>query len=186
MKKIAFQGEPGAYSHLACHEYFPDMEALPCASFADAIGAVVSGDAFYAMIPVDNSVAGRVADVHHLLPESGLHIVAEKFLRVQHQLLGVPGAKLENIKRVHSHIHALGQCRQIIRQLGIKAVVGTDTAGSARLLSENPSIEDAAIASTLAEEIYGLDILKSDVEDEGHNTTRFFVMSKERDDESID
>ncbi len=125
---IAFQGLPGAYSHLACRNAFPAMQPLPCATFEDAFAAVREGRARYAMIPIDNSVAGRVADVHHLLPYSGLHIISEHFERINHHLLAVPGATLETITQVESHVHALGQCRNLIRQLGLKVIVGADTA----------------------------------------------------------
>jgi prephenate dehydratase len=131
------------------------------------------------MIPIENSVAGRVADIHHLMPESGLHIVAEHFMPVRHQLLAPKGATLKDIKTVESHVHALGQCRKIIRKLGIQPIVAADTAGSAREVAEIGDKTRAAIASRLAAEIYGLDILAEDVEDEDHNTTRFIVLSRE-------
>ena len=178
-QKILFQGEPGANSHLAIHEAYPDAEAVPCATFEDAFTAVTSGAAELAMIPVENSVAGRVADIHHLMPNSRLHIVAEHFMPVRHQLLGVKGSTIRDIKTVESHVHALGQCRKIIRQLGIKAVVAADTAGSAREVAETGDKTRASIASRLAAEIYGLDILEEDIEDEAHNTTRFIVLSRE-------
>jgi len=178
-KRIAFQGEPGANSHLAISEVYPDCEALPCATFEDAFTAIASGEADLGMIPIENSVAGRVADIHHLMPDSGLHIVAEHFMPVRHQLLGVKGARLADIKTVESHVHALGQCRKIIRKLGIKPVVAADTAGSAREIAEARDKSRAAIASRLAAEIYALDTLAADVEDEAHNTTRFIVLSRE-------
>ncbi len=178
-KKIVFQGEPGANSHLAIHEAYPEAEAVPCATFEDAFAAVTSGDTELAMIPVENSVAGRVADIHHLMPNSKLHIVAEHFMPVRHQLLGVKGATIKDIKTVESHVHALGQCRKVIRQLGIKAVVAADTAGSAREVAETGDKSRGSIASRLAAEIYGLDILQEDIEDEAHNTTRFIVLSRE-------
>src|SRR5215470_6426515 len=131
-KKVVFQGEPGANSHLAVREVYPDSEAVPCPTFEDAFAAIALGDADLGMIPIENSVAGRVADIHHLMPESGLHIIAEHFMPVRHQLLGVKGATRADIKTVESHVHALGQCRKVIRQLGIKPVVAADTAGSAR------------------------------------------------------
>src|SRR5881398_2928377 len=171
--KIAFQGEPGANSHLAIREAYPDAEPLPCPTFEDALGAISSGEAALGMIPIENSVAGRVADIHHLLPTSGLHIVAEWFLPIRHQLMAVKGVKLADIKTVESHVHALGQCRRIIRELGIKPIVAADTAGSARDVSERKDRSVAAIASRLAAQIYDLDILAEDVEDEAHNTTRF-------------
>ena len=134
--KIAFQGEPGANSHIAIVEAYPDAEPLPCATFEDALAAISSGEADLGMIPIENSVAGRVADIHHLLPASGLFIVGEWFLPIRHQLMAVRGAKLTDIKTVESHVHALGQCRRIIRKLGIKPIVAADTAGSAREVSE--------------------------------------------------
>jgi len=178
-KKIVFQGEPGANSHLACHEAFPDCEAVPCPTFEDAFAAISAGDAGLGMIPIENSVAGRVADIHHLMPDSGLHIIAEHFMPVRHQLLGVKGARLEEIETVESHVHALGQCRKVIRKLGLKTVVAADTAGSAREVAQAGDTRRAAIASRLAAEIYGLDVLAEDIEDEDHNTTRFIVLSRE-------
>jgi prephenate dehydratase len=177
-KKIAFQGEPGANSDLACRKAYPDCEPLPCPTFEDVFAVLRSGKADLAMIPIDNSVAGRVADIHHLMPESGLHIVAEYFLPVQHQLMALKGASLKTIKTVESHVHALGQCRKIIRKLGVKAVVAADTAGSARHISESGDITRAALAPTLAAKIYGLKILQKDVADAAHNTTRFVVLSR--------
>jgi prephenate dehydratase len=177
--KIAFQGEPGANSHIAIVEAYPEAEPIPCATFEDALAAISSGDADLGMIPIENSVAGRVADIHHLLPASGLHIVGEWFLPVRHQLMAVKGTKLADIKTVESHVHALGQCRRIIRKLGLKPIVAADTAGSARDISERGDKSVAAIASRLAAKIYGLDILAEDVEDESHNTTRFVVLARE-------
>jgi prephenate dehydratase len=177
-KKISFQGEPGANSHIACEEAFPNHEPLPCPTFEDAFAAVRTGRADLAMIPIDNSVAGRVADIHHLMPQSGLHIVAEWFLPVQHQLMAPKGATLKSIRTVESHVHALGQCRNIIRKLGIKAVVAADTAGAAREVSEAGDLTRAALATTLAAKIYGLKILKRNVADAKHNTTRFVVLSR--------
>jgi prephenate dehydratase len=178
-KRIVFQGEPGANSHLAIHEAYPDCEAVPCPTFEDAFTAIAAGEAELGMIPVENSVAGRVADIHHLMPESGLHIVAEHFMPVRHQLLAVKGATLGDIKTVESHVHALGQCRKVIRKLRIKPVVAADTAGSAREVAQARDKTRAAIATRLAAEIYGLDILAADIEDETHNTTRFIVLSRE-------
>jgi prephenate dehydratase len=177
--KIAFQGEPGANSHIAITEAYPDAEALPCPTFEDALAAIASGEADLGMIPIENSVAGRVADIHHLLPASGLFIIGEWFLPVRHQLMAPKGSKLAEIKTVESHVHALGQCRRIIRQLGIKPIVAADTAGSARIIAERGDTSTAAIASRLAAQIYGLDILAEDVEDEAHNTTRFVVLARE-------
>lgn len=177
--KIAFQGEPGANSHIAITEAYPDAEALPCATFEDALTAISSGEADLGMIPIENSLAGRVADIHYLLPRSNLFIVGEWFLPIRHQLVAPRGATLDGITSVESHVHALGQCRRIIRQLGIKAIVAADTAGSARAVAERGDVHCAALASRLAAEIYGLDILAEDVEDEAHNTTRFVVLARE-------
>jgi prephenate dehydratase len=181
-KRIAYQGEPGANSHLAARECHPDYDAIAYPTFEDALQAVKSGDAVYAMIPIENSVAGRVADIHHLLPDAGLYIVGEHFLRVRHQLLGVKGAPLSGVKRVMSHTQALGQCRNTLRQLGLKPVPEADTAGAARMVAELADQATGAIASRLAAEIYGLDILKTEMEDEVHNTTRFVVLAQEPDD----
>ncbi len=178
-RSIAFQGEPGANSHIACNEAYPGYEPLPCPTFEDALAAVRSGRAALGMIPIDNSLAGRVADIHHLMPQSGLHIVAEWFLPVQHQLMAPAGASLKTIRTVESHVHALGQCRNIIRKLGVKAVVAADTAGAAREVAEAGDLTRAALATTLAAEIYGLKILKRNVADARHNTTRFIVLAKQ-------
>ncbi len=177
--KIAFQGEPGANSHIAIADAYPNAEPLPCATFEDALAAIASGDADLGMIPIENSVAGRVADIHHLLPQSGLFIVGEYFLPIRHQLMAPRGATLDDIKTVESHVHALGQCRRIIRKLGIRPIVSGDTAGSARIVSERGDKSCASIASRLAAQIYNLDILAEDVEDEAHNTTRFVVLARE-------
>ena len=179
---IAFQGEPGANSHIAAQEACPDMVSLPCDTFEDVFAAVNEGRARLGMIAVENSLAGRVADVHHLIPGAGLYIVGEHFLRVHHQLLGLKGAKLEGLKTVHSHIHALGQCRRVIRELGLKAVVAADTAGAARQIAESGDPARAALASSLAAEIYSLDVLRANVEDAEHNTTRFLIMAKDPND----
>jgi prephenate dehydratase len=178
-RKIAFQGEPGANSHIACKQAYPDYEPLPCATFEDAFAAVRSHRAALAMIPIDNSSAGRVADIHHLMPASRLHIVAEWFLPVQHQLVAPKGATLRTIKTVESHIHALGQCRNVIRKLGVKPVVAADTAGAAREVAEAGDVTRAALATKLAAKIYRLRILKKDVADARHNTTRFIVLARE-------
>src|SRR5919197_394860 len=178
-KKIVFQGEPGANSHLASRDAYPDHEPVPCATFEDAFAAISTGEAALGMIPIENSIAGRVADIHHLLPDSGLHIVAEHFMPVRHQLLAPKGATLADMKTVETHVHALGQCRKMIRKLGVKPVVAADTAGSAREIAELGDKSRAAIASRLAAEIYGLDILAEDIEDESHNTTRFIVLARE-------
>jgi prephenate dehydratase len=180
--RVSFQGEPGANSHIAASEMFPDLEPLACPTFEDALGRVKAGDAKLAMIPIENSVAGRVADIHHLLPEAGLYIVGEHFLRVRHQLMALPGTPIGAIKRAMSHTQALGQCRNTLRKLGIEPVPAADTAGSARIVSELRDASVAAIASELAASIYGLEIVKRDIEDEDHNTTRFVVLSSEPDD----
>ena len=177
-KTISFQGEPGANSHIAAQEAYPDWDVLPCPTFEDAFAAVAEGGAALAMIPIENSIAGRVADIHHLLPTSGLHIIGEHFLPIHFQLMGVPDANLSTIRAVHSHVHALGQCRKIIRKLGLKAVVAGDTAGSAREVAEAGDPTRASLAPRLAAGVYGLKILAEDVEDEAHNTTRFIILSK--------
>jgi prephenate dehydratase len=178
-KKIVFQGEPGANSHLACSEAYPDYDPLPAHTFEDAFAALTSGEAELGMIPLENSLAGRVADIHHLMPTAGLHIMAEWFLPIRNQLMAPKGATLADIKSVESHVMALGQCRNFIRKLGVKAIVAADTAGSAREVAERGDKTRAAIASRLAAQIYGLDILAEDVEDEAHSTTRFVVLSCE-------
>lgn len=181
-QRISFQGELGANSHIACLEAFPDMEPLPCASFEDAFAAVSEGQAALAMIPIENSVAGRVADVHHLLPEGELYIIGERFIPIRHQLMAPKGATLAGLKRVHSHPQALGQCRKSLRDMGLTPVKSADTAGAAREIAELNNLEDGALASTLAAQVYGLDILKPDVADAQHNTTRFIVLAPEPDD----
>jgi prephenate dehydratase len=177
--RVVFQGEPGANSHLAIREVFPGAEAVPCPTFEDCFAAVTAGDADLGMIPIENSLAGRVADIHHLMPEAGLHIVGEHFMPVRHQLLAAKGATVKDIKTVESHVHALGQCRKIIRELGIKPVVAADTAGSAREVAESGDKTRAAIATRLAAEIYGLSIVAEDIEDESHNTTRFVILARQ-------
>jgi len=174
---IAFQGSPGAYSDLACRQAYPDRATLPCRSFEDTFDAVASGKAALAMIPIENTVAGRVADIHHLLPDSDLFIVAEHFQRVNHHLLGVPGAEISDLTHAHSHIHALNQCRRMIRELGLDAVEHVDTAGAAADIAKAGDKTQAAIASELAAEIDGLVSLKANIEDADHNTTRFVVMA---------
>ena len=176
---IAFQGVPGAYSNLACKGAFPQMETLPCASFEDMFLAVREGQARLAMVPIENSLAGRVADIHHLMPESGLHIIGEHFQRVNHNLLATKGTKLSDLTSVASHIQALSQCRTTLRSLGLTPVVRADTAGAAAEIAEKGDRTMGAIASSLAAEIYGLDVLKTDVEDAEHNTTRFIVMARD-------
>ncbi|MCX7645369.1 MAG: prephenate dehydratase [Rhodobacteraceae bacterium] len=179
--RIAFQGEPGAYSHQACREARPRMEPVPCATFEDAIETVRRGEADLAMLPVENSTYGRVADIHHLLPESGLHIVDEAFVRVHINLLGVPGAVIGEIERAMSHTVLLGQCRDFLRRHGIRGVVGADTAGSARRVAELGDRTLGALASELAAEIYGLTVLARHIEDQQNNTTRFLIMAREPD-----
>ncbi len=181
MPKIAFQGEPGAYSHQACHEARPDHEALPCRTFEDVIAAVHDGEAEFAMLPVENTTFGRVPDNHNLLPNSGLHIVNEAFVRVHINLLGVPGTTLDQVHSAMSHPVLLGQCRGFLQQHGIHRVVGADTAGSARHVAELGDPTLGALAGDLAGEIYGLDVLARHIEDQGNNTTRFLVMARKPD-----
>ena len=176
---IAFQGAPGAYSDLACRGVFPDMKTLPCSVFEDAFDAVRTGSADLAMIPIENSVAGRVADIHHLLPESKLHIIGEHFKRIDHHLLGLKGSGLGDLTHVHSHVHALDQCRNMIRDLGLTPVKHADTAGAAADVAARGDKSQGAIASELAADIYGLASLKANIEDADHNTTRFMVMARE-------
>jgi prephenate dehydratase len=174
---IAFQGQPGAYSDLACRTAFPGRTTLPCETFEHAIDSVHAGAAELAMLPCENSLAGRVPDIHALLPESGLCIVGEHFQRVEHCLLGVPGATIAGLRRVHSHAVALGQVRRIVRELAVQPIIEADTAGAAQLVAEWGRPQDAAIASALAAEIYGLHVLRANVEDEPHNTTRFYIAA---------
>ena len=175
---IAYQGEPGANSHIACANAYPGWTPLACATFEDALGAVSDGTAALGMIPIENSIAGRVADIHHLMPQSGLQIVGEYFLPIHFHLLAIPGARIEGLKTVHSHVHALGQCRKIIRRLGLMPHVAGDTAGSAREVAEWNDPAKASLATSLAADIYGLEVLEAHVEDEASNTTRFVVLSK--------
>jgi len=174
---ISFQGVPGAYSDLACRVAYPDMTTLPCESFETVLDAVRDGRADLAMLPCENSLAGRVSDAHYLLPGSGLFVIGEVFHRVEHCLLGVRGAAISDVKRAHSHVVALGQVRHSLRRLGLKPVVAADTAGAAQLVAEWGRKDEAAVASALAAEIYGLDILAANIEDAAHNTTRFYVMA---------
>jgi prephenate dehydratase len=178
-RRIAYQGEPGANSDQVCREHYPELEAVPCASFEDVFAAVEGGEADLAMIPIDNSIAGRVADIHHFLPDSGLHIVAEHFLRIRFNLMAIPGTRLDQVRTVHSHVHALGQCRKLIRSYSLTPVISGDTAGAAREVREAGDPTMAAISPPLAAEIYGLEVLLEDVEDEDHNTTRFVVLSRD-------
>jgi len=175
---IAFQGVPGAYSDLACRDAYPGMATLPCPSFEAAIDAVREGRAELAMLPCENSLAGRVPDIHRLLPDSTLSVVGEHFQRVEHCLLAPKGATLTTIRRAHSHPVALGQVRRILRELNLTPVIEADTAGSAEIIAQRGGTEDAAIASSLAAEIYGLEVLRANVEDAAHNTTRFYVTAK--------
>jgi prephenate dehydratase len=178
-QKISFQGAHGAYSDLACREAFANLETHPCNTFEEAFAAVRNGVCDLAMIPIDNTLAGRVADVHHLLAGGDLHIIGEHFLKIDHALLGVPGATIEGLKHVHSHLHALPQCRKVIKELGLKPHVHADTAGAAQEVAQKADKEHAAIASRLAAQIYGLSILRPDVQDADHNTTRFVILSRD-------
>ncbi|MCY4395650.1 MAG: prephenate dehydratase [Rhodospirillaceae bacterium] len=177
--RIAFQGALGANSHIACRQVYPDMQPLPRATFEDSFAAVRGGEARLAMIPIDNSVAGRVADIHHLLPHSGLYIIGEHFQRVEHCLLGTPDADVGDLREIHSHIHALDQCRKLIAELAVEPAVHFDTAGAARDVAQWADKSKAAIASSLAAETYGLKILRDQIEDADHNTTRFIIMGPE-------
>ncbi len=177
-QKISFQGEPGANSHSACLEVFPDWEAVPCPTFEDAFAALAENDVQLAMIPIENSLAGRVADIHNLLPTSGFHIIGEHFLPIHFQLMALPDADLSTIKTVHSHIHALGQCRKIIRKLGFKPVIAGDTAGAAREIRDAGDLTRASLSPRMAADLYGLKILAENVEDEAYNMTRFVILSK--------
>jgi prephenate dehydratase len=176
---ITFQGASGAYSDLACRQVHPSMTTLPMPSFEETFGAVSDGRAALAMSPIENSVAGRVADIHQLMPATALHIVAEHFQRVNHHLLAPKGATIEGLKTVRSHVHALSQCREMIAALGLDPVVHADTAGAAADVAEHNDPTSAAIASALAAEIYRLDSLKANIEDAEHNTTRFIILAKE-------
>ncbi|MDB5439847.1 MAG: pheA [Caulobacteraceae bacterium] len=177
MSRIAFQGELGANGHEACLSHFPDYEPVPCATFEDAFEAVKRGDCQLGMIPVENSSAGRVADVHHLLPKSGLKIIGERFKPIRFQLMANPGVTLDQVRFAVSMPIALAQCRESLRRLGLKRISAGDTAGAAKALAEHPDPSRAAVSPRLAAEIYGLDILVEDIEDEHNNTTRFLVMS---------
>ncbi len=177
--KIAYQGEPGANSHIACNQAFPALEPLPCRTFEDCFAAVEKGEADLAMIPVENTIAGRVSDIHSLLPGTNLQIVAEHYLPIRFQLMALPGVKLEEVKTARSHIMGLGQCRKFLRAHEIDSVTASDTAGAAREVAESGDRTVAAIAPRLAAEVYGLEILAEDIEDAEHNTTRFVIMSRE-------
>ncbi|NIZ14154.1 prephenate dehydratase [Phaeobacter sp. HF9A] len=180
-QKIAIQGELGSYSHEACRDKRPDMEVLPCRGFEDAIQAVLDGEAELAMLPVENTTYGRVADIHRLLPHSGLKIIDEAFVRVHINLLGVPGAKLDDIREAHSHLVLLPQCATFLKNNNIRGRVSPDNARAAREVAERGDPTHAALASELAGEIYGLDVLARHIEDQSNNTTRFLIMSREAD-----
>lgn len=177
--RIAYQGEPGAFSEEACVRYAPDLQPLACETFERAFDAVTSGRAARAMLPIENSLAGRVADIHHLLPEAGLYIIAEHFLPIEHHLMARPGTALSDVTLARSHAMALGQCRGFIEKHRLKPEVAGDTAGAARRLAEFGQAGEAVIASARAAEIYGLEILAANIEDAGHNTTRFLEMAPE-------
>ena len=179
---IAFQGEPGAYSHLACRDFRPDMTPLPCGTFEDVFQALDENRVSLAMIPIENSIAGRVADIHHILPHAKVYIVGEHFLRIRHQLLAPTGATMATLRDVFSHTHALGQCRSFLHHHGLRPQTVADTAGAARMVAAEGALDRAAIASELAAEIHQLTIVQADIEDAGHNTTRFVVLSNEPDD----
>jgi len=185
-RRIAYQGEPGAFSELACRRYAPDFEPLPCGAFDEAVEAVTEGRAERAMLPVENSLAGRVGDIHHLLPRAGLHIIAEHFLPVEHHLMAKPGVKFEDIKIARSHPVALSQVREYLHAHKIRPETAGDTAGAARRLAESSHMDEAVVASELAAELYGLNILQRNIEDASHNTTRFLEMASEPMDASPD
>tara|TARA_Y100000590_G_scaffold50522_1_gene53259 strand:+ start:4942 stop:5790 length:849 start_codon:yes stop_codon:yes gene_type:complete len=177
--KVAFQGEKGAYSHLASLEVFPNVEARACATFEEAFQLAKDDLSYRILIPIENSLAGRVADIHYLIPKYKLQIHAEHFQKVNHNLLGIKGSKIEDIKTVRSHAQAIGQCRKIISEYNLKTIIAADTAGSAKFISEKKDKSESAIASKLAAKIYNLEILKSKIEDESGNVTRFLIMGKE-------
>lgn len=179
--RIAFQGEPGAYSHQACREYNSALEAVPCATFEDVIETVRRGDADLAMLPVENTTYGRVADIHRLMPESGLHIVDEAFVRVHISLMAKQGATLADIKLVRAHLVLLPQCRDFLKENGMTGEAATDSAGAAADIAQQNDMSIAALASDLAADIYGLNILARHIEDHSHNTTRFLLMSRQLD-----
>jgi prephenate dehydratase len=177
--KVAFQGEKGAYSHLACLEIFPQVEAVPCSTFEEAFQLAKDESDYKIVIPIENSLAGRVADIHYLIPKYNLQIHSEHFQKVTHNLLGIKGSTVKDIKTVRSHSQAIGQCSNIILKNKLKPIVSADTAGSAKFVAENNNKSDSAIASDLAAKIYDLEILKSKIEDEAGNVTRFFIMGNE-------
>ena len=177
--KIAYQGERGANSHIACKDVYPDLEPFACRTFEDVIAAVETGEAELAMIPVENTIAGRVGDIHHLLPATSLHMIGEHLMRIRFQLMALPGTEIDEIERAYSHVMALGQCRNFLRKHNIQARTAADTAGAARQVAERADRAAAAIAPGLAAEEYGLEILAQDIEDAAHNTTRFVIMAPE-------
>lgn len=177
--RIAYQGEAGSNSHIACLKFFPDYQPEPCKTFEEALGSVENGSNDLAMIPIDNSIAGRVGDIHHLLPKMKLHIIGERFLRIRFQLMGIQNAELEDIHRAYSHIMALEQCRSFLSLHSIQGLTAADTAGAARYVSERSDRTIAAIAPQLASEVYNLKVLANDIEDAEHNTTRFLIMSRD-------
>ena len=177
--KVAFQGEKGAYSHLASLEFFPNADVVACPTFEEVFQLASMHNDYKIVIPIENSLAGRVADIHYLIPKYKLQIHAEHFQNVTHNLLGIKGSKLQNIKTVRSHIHAIGQCKKIIFDNKLKVIISADTAGSAKFISQVKKKSESAIASKLAAKIYNLEILKSNIEDEGGNVTRFFIMGKD-------
>ena len=177
--KVAFQGEEGAYSHLACLEVFPDAETIACSTFEEAFQLAKDNSEYKIVIPIENSLAGRVADIHYLIPKYKLQIHSEHFQKVTHNLLGIQGSRIEDIKTVRSHSQAIGQCSKMISENKLKPIISADTAGSAKFISEKKDKTDSAIASELAAKIYGLEIIKSKVEDESGNVTRFFIMGKD-------
>jgi len=181
-KRIAYQGEPGANSHIACKDAYPDYEPVGLPTFEDAFAAVSEGNAQLAMIPIENSVAGRVADVHHLVPEAGLYVIGERYMRIRYDLVAPKGATLATLKRVRSHIQTIGQCRNTLRAMGYKAMTTGDNAGAAREVAELNDPAEGALAPPLAAQLYGLDVLKSDIADAAHNTTRFLIFAPEPDD----
>ena len=177
--KVAFQGEKGAYSHLACLEVFPNTEAVACSTFEEAFQLAKDNPEYKIVIPIENSLAGRVADIHYLIPKYKLQIHAEHFQKVTHNLLGIKGSRIKDIKTVRSHSQAIGQCSKIISENKLQPIISADTAGSAKFISKKKDKTDSAIASELAAKIYGLEIIKSKVEDESGNVTRFFIMGKD-------
>jgi prephenate dehydratase len=178
--RVAFQGEPGAFSHAAAHALFPAGEPVPCLNFEATIAAVQSGEAEYGVVPVENSIYGRITDIHHLLPDSGLYILGEHFLRIEMNLLGIKGTRLDEIKAVQSLSVALGQCRKFIQQHHFRTINAVDTAGSAKEVAAKGDKSVGAIASRFAGQLYGLDVIAENIEDASHNTTRFLVLARQR------